>query len=344
MYFKEEIKMKIRFLKSAMAFGLSLALLVGVVTPAFASNNKQDITEVKLRIDTSDIVIGSSDRTIDVNSADDSKYTVTKEEGKAINMEGSQWQAGVAPRFTITVKPEEGFRFKSDKVKTAAYYVLETTAGEKATFVKASGASNTLTLTVKLNKLVGDTSQLGVSDLEWDDNLTARWSQAESAQSYTVRFYKGNVQQREVTTTDTSYSFANDINTKGNYKFKVRANAYGKHGEWDISDEIEVDSEMLKRKGNGSNSGSNDKGSGNGSWMKDSTGWWYALPDRSYPVNAWKLINSKWYFFDNRGYMKTGWIEWKNLWYYLDKTNGDMWVNSTTPDGYRVNGDGVWVK
>lgn len=42
--------------------------------------------------------------------------------------------------------------------------------------------------------------------------------------------------------------------------------------------------------------------------------------------------------------MKTGWIEWKNLWYYLDKTNGDMWVNSTTPDGYRVNGDGVWVK
>jgi len=219
-YFKEEIKMKIRFLKSAMAFGLSLALLVGVVTPAFASNNKQDITEVKLRIDTSDIVIGSSDRTIDVNSADDSKYTVTKEEGKAINMEGSQWQAGVAPRFTITVKPEEGFRFKSDKVKTAAYYVLETTAGEKATFVKASGASNTLTLTVKLNKLVGDASQLGVSDLEWDDDLTARWSQAESAQSYTVNGQEvkaikvDNKVLKALSTTDDPFYYYNSAKEK----------------------------------------------------------------------------------------------------------------------------------
>ena len=39
--------------------------------------------------------------------------------------------------------------------------------------------------------------------------------------------------------------------------------------------------------------------------------------------------------------MKTGWILYKDAWYYCGES-GAMLVNTTTPDGYYVNGDGVW--
>ena len=42
--------------------------------------------------------------------------------------------------------------------------------------------------------------------------------------------------------------------------------------------------------------------------------------------------------------MVTGWKEINNLWYYFDNTNGDMLVNTVTPDNHTVNANGVWVK
>lgn len=59
-----------------------------------------------------------------------------------------------------------------------------------------------------------------------------------------------------------------------------------------------------------------------GQWKQDSKGWWYQEDNGSYPASTWKEINGKQYYFGADGYML---------------------ANTTTPDGYTVNGDGEWV-
>lgn len=72
--------------------------------------------------------------------------------------------------------------------------------------------------------------------------------------------------------------------------------------------------------------------------------WWYKNADGTHIANNWLWHDNKWYFFNAEGYMHTGWVQWKGLWYYLGNTDGVMLTNTTTPDGYYVNADGVWVQ
>ena len=37
------------------------------------------------------------------------------------------------------------------------------------------------------------------------------------------------------------------------------------------------------------------------------------------------------------------WVQWYGKWYYVG-SDGAMYANRYTPDGYWVNGSGVWVK
>ena len=65
-----------------------------------------------------------------------------------------------------------------------------------------------------------------------------------------------------------------------------------------------------------------------GSWMQDSSGWWYKNADGSYPNGIWQQIDSVWYAFNDAGYMVTGWYSVGGSWYYLN-TSGVMstgWV------------------
>ena len=126
-------------------------------------------------------------------------------------------------------------------------------------------------------------------------------------------------------------------------------------------------------------SGSNSNISG--SWVQSGSRWWYKHADGSYTTNGWEKINGVWYRFDNSGCMQTGWVK-DGSWYYLDasgamktgwlKDNGSWYylqdsgamktgwmkvsgkwyyayssgalaINTTTPDGYRVNYNGEWV-
>lgn len=102
----------------------------------------------------------------------------------------------------------------------------------------------------------------------------------------------------------------------------------------------------------------------NSGWRKDNRGWWYQFPNGSYPSSSWLSINNTWYYMDASGYMQTGWLNYGGGWYYLDANNGDMkvgWVtinnewyylnpanggrldtNTITPDGYYVDGSGVY--
>ena len=79
------------------------------------------------------------------------------------------------------------------------------------------------------------------------------------------------------------------------------------------------------------------------------TGWqaingaWYYLNPSGVMQTGWQAINGAWYYMNSSGVMLTGWQNLGGQWYYLG-TNGAMYANTWTPDGYYVNGSGVWVQ
>jgi len=115
----------------------------------------------------------------------------------------------------------------------------------------------------------------------------------------------------------------------------------------------------------------------NGQWVRNDKGWWYKYEDGTWPANAWLYLpwknEYKWYFFNAEGYMATGWLYWKDNYYYLypyadgdcgymftgwheiggkwyyfyeqnDAGLGTMAYNTYTPDGYKVDASGAWIK
>ncbi len=121
-----------------------------------------------------------------------------------------------------------------------------------------------------------------------------------------------------------------------------------------------------------------------GKWVKNENGWWLEKTDKSYPKNQWAKINNYVYRFNGAGYMMegwlalngkwyylipssgamaTGWVDIQNKWYYLNddgsmavgwikiadkwyylNADGKMAANTMTPDGYKVDEDGVWIQ
>lgn len=125
------------------------------------------------------------------------------------------------------------------------------------------------------------------------------------------------------------------------------------------------------------------KAASKGSWVQSSGRWWYRHNNGSYTTNGWELIDSTWYYFDSSGWMQTGWVKTGGSWYYLNSSgamktgwvkSGGSWyylnssgamqtgwftvsgkwyyaygsgalaISTTTPDGYRVNYNGEWIR
>lgn len=77
----------------------------------------------------------------------------------------------------------------------------------------------------------------------------------------------------------------------------------------------------------------------NGEWITNSTGKWFKYYNGGYPYSRWLEIDAQWYYFDSSGYAV------KNQWvgnYYLGK-DSVMLVNTTTPDGYKVDKNGKLI-
>ena len=114
-----------------------------------------------------------------------------------------------------------------------------------------------------------------------------------------------------------------------------------------------------------------------GNWVLDEKGWWFKFNDGTWPADKWMYLEwngrNDWYFFNPDGHMATGWLQQDGMSYYLhnvsdgtmghmytgwhqidgkwyffnevsDGTKGKMLVNTTTPDGYQVGADGVWIQ
>ena len=100
-------------------------------------------------------------------------------------------------------------------------------------------------------------------------------------------------------------------------------------------------------------------------WVKTDKGYWYYLNESGIMLHdGWGKVNGSWYYFKNFGAMAEGWVKVGNTWYYLQPGSGKMvtgWnlingkyyyfdasgamlANTTTPDGYKVDASGAWVK
>ena len=97
-----------------------------------------------------------------------------------------------------------------------------------------------------------------------------------------------------------------------------------------------------------------------GKWVSNSVGKWYEYSDGTYENSGFKKIENETYYFTSNGYVKTGWLSVNNNWYFFKNSgcmvtsnwagsyymdsDGKMKTNSFTPDGYYVNGNGVYLR
>ena len=76
-------------------------------------------------------------------------------------------------------------------------------------------------------------------------------------------------------------------------------------------------------------------------WLKDKDLWYY-LDKEGIMLTGLQEINGARYYLNASGAMETGWKQLNGNWYYF-QTNGSLLRNGTSPDGYKLNADGIWT-
>ena len=88
-----------------------------------------------------------------------------------------------------------------------------------------------------------------------------------------------------------------------------------------------------------------------GHWVANRDGSWSFISNEpSTPLYGWIVSKHQWYYIAANGRMATGWqkINFDNY-YFSEKTVetqplGSLYMNKITPDGFRVDSKGIWVR
>ena len=76
-------------------------------------------------------------------------------------------------------------------------------------------------------------------------------------------------------------------------------------------------------------------------WIKDQGKWYYLEKETGIMLVGLHTVNAHTYYFGPNGAMQTGWKQLDGNWYYF-QADGSLLKNATTPDGYKVNEEGIW--
>ena len=76
-------------------------------------------------------------------------------------------------------------------------------------------------------------------------------------------------------------------------------------------------------------------------WIKDQGKWYYLEKETGIMLVGLHKVNGQTYYFGPNGAIQTGWKQLDGNWYYF-QTDGALLKNATTPDGYKVNEEGIW--
>lgn len=79
-------------------------------------------------------------------------------------------------------------------------------------------------------------------------------------------------------------------------------------------------------------------------WVQEGAKWFYRKQDGNKASNEWQNIGGVYYWFDTDSYMAASrWVESNGKWFYLG-ANGAMLKDTITPDGYRLDSSGAWIR
>ena len=247
--------------------------------------------------------------------------------------EGGSWQATDVPTFRVRLQAEDGCYFR---VNAASQIHLE-----GAEYVSATREDNAYALVIdlKLPSLEQQASRINEAYLE---GTTASWTESLGAGSYEVKFKRGNTTLGGVQMVQGQSLDVSKYMTKaGTYSFQVRgvsAMNPDYRGPWASSNELSVSEETAAAQ-----RAKNATEESAGNWLQNGGKWSFRLPNGELVKSSWRRINNEWYVFDESGNMITGWFKDGDNWYYFDETNGNMFYNRMSPDGYQLDINGVWV-
>lgn len=79
-------------------------------------------------------------------------------------------------------------------------------------------------------------------------------------------------------------------------------------------------------------------------WIQVAGVWYFLQPYGAMVENDWVFSGGNWYFLSPSGALvASDWVQYKDNWYYMT-ADGSMAVSTTTPDGFVVDANGVWVQ
>lgn len=78
-------------------------------------------------------------------------------------------------------------------------------------------------------------------------------------------------------------------------------------------------------------------------WRQVRDHWYYYKSSGMMAVNEWIVSGAHSYYMTADGSMKTGWQKWQGDWYYLHDDSGELFTNMVTPDGEKVDAEGIWI-
>ncbi len=329
--------------KRMLALALAAVMtLGGSVMTSYAADQKITMVNIEIK---SEIKVGQPFDSSGIRVYNKtSKYSATD---ITITNEGFEWGPDDVPTVDVRLEAESGYYFS---------VMNKDVTVKGGTLVNAKKEdSRHILLSLKLpglNETAGEITSAG-----WSSETMASWSESANAGYYEVKLYREGTNVKLTQKSQTNSLDMGPCMTKaGYYVYKVRAvnkiNDDNK-SEWFDSTEIHVSNEQAAKNreqygdlttGLSEPGQEADPATLPAGWVKDDKGWWYRNQGGSYTANDWQFIDGKWYFFDSNGYMLTGWIQWKEKWYYCDLANGHMLTSCLTPDGLRVDSQGVWFE
>ncbi len=345
-------------------FITTLVMALALPVSAYATTKIKSVS-VKIEVD-DEIYEGSPELEITTKSDRYScdEYTVTNdlleitEDDDSGNGPGSNADDEKAKTTThnpskpftceITLSAEDGYAFDSMKksdIKVSGYDASCTKASRK-------DSGKTLVLTVELpgiKSLVGQ-----VEEATWSEEGNATWSAAKNAASYTLRLYNDGKLRGSFETGGTTFDFRPAMLKEGSYHYTVKPNGDSENkvertesgsimvtkeqamqNRVDYSIEYEKDDTI-----EGPSSKSNPLNLG---WQRDGEHYYYRQENGMYIQTNWLKDGNDWYFFDENGHMVTNdWAKWSGDYYYFGN-DGKMWKNKNTPDGHKVNKEGIRI-
>lgn len=345
-------------------FLMTLALTVSLPISAYATTKIKSVS-VKIEVEDEDYE-GSPELTISTKSDRYScdEYTVTNDLQEITEDEDSENGPGSSVNddnkaktthnpskpFTceITLSAEDSYAFDSMKksdIKVSGYDASCTKASRK-------DSGKTLVLTVELpgiKSLVGN-----VEEASWNEDGKAVWSAAKNATSYTLRLYNDGKLRGSFETGGTTFDFRPAMLKEGSYHYSVKPNGDAENKVDRVeSDSIIVTKEQAKQnredysieyKKDETIDGPSSKSTPlNLGWQQEGDHYYFRQENGMYIQTNWLKDGNNWYFFDENGYMvENDWVKWNGKFYYFGN-DGKMWKNKTTPDGYKVDKDGIRV-